>query len=118
VAVDYVDFIQVDGRTYIANLSRQAGSVSRADLGRTVLVSRCAFSRLNDRTGQAPAETRDGDTGFLLPGTPVQKIRGWSVSCRLAAAHDGRLNVYLAYRDGDDVARPRPCALRRPGATS
>jgi hypothetical protein len=113
VAIDYVDFVQAFGRQYIAHLRPSVGTVKRGDLGRTVLTSRCSFSALNDRTGRAPSTTRDGDTGFLVPGTPVHAINGWDVHCRLAAAHDGQLNVYLAYRHGGRVATPRACALRR-----
>jgi hypothetical protein len=113
-AVDYVDFVQVSGRQYIANLGgRQVPPVKRQDLGRVVTRSRCSLSALNDATHRAPGAARDGDSGFLPPGTPVYAVHGWSTRCRLAAEHDGRLNVYLAYRSGGRVATPMRCALSR-----
>ena len=112
VSIDYVDFVQVGGRSFIAGLDRRAGSVRADQLGRVVVYVRCSFSELNDRTGQAPAAQRDGDAGFLPAGTAVYAVNGWSPRCRLAARHDGALRVYLAYRPGGRVATPEPCALR------
>jgi hypothetical protein len=116
-AIDFVDFVQAFGRHYVAGLyaSRDTGRVrataTRADLDRVVLRSKCSFSALNDRTHKSPGEPQDGDTGFLPPGTPIYSLHGWSTDCRLAAEHDGRLNVYLAYRTGTEQATPRACAL-------
>jgi hypothetical protein len=116
-AVDYVDFVQAFGRQYIVSTipTSNSGSfspkVTRADLGRVVLRSKCAFSALNDRTHKSPGEPHDGDTAFLAPGTPIYSLHGWSTDCRLAAEHDGRLHVYLAYRSDAKVATPRNCAL-------
>src|SRR5437763_7217074 len=74
-AVDYVDFVQVSGRHYIANLGgRHVAPLDRADLGRVVARSRCSLSALNDRTHRAPGPARDGDTAFLPPGTPVYAV--------------------------------------------
>ena len=119
-AIDYVDFIQAFGRQYVVstNATNISGSFdpkpTRRDLGRVVLRSTCSFSALNDRTHKSPGEPRDGDTGFLPPGTPIHALRGWSTQCRLAAEHDGHLHVYLAYRNGAKVATPRSCALGHP----
>src|SRR5947208_11863860 len=50
-AVDYVDFVQAFGRQYVAGLpGGRRARISRADLGRVVLRSRCSLSALNDRT--------------------------------------------------------------------
>jgi hypothetical protein len=109
--VDYVDFVQAFGRQYVAGL-RGTGPATKADLGRVVLRSRCSFSAFNDRTHANPGEPRDGDTAFLPPGTPIHALRGWPARCRLAAEHDGRVVVYLAYREHTKHARPVPCAVR------
>src|SRR4051794_3748381 len=59
-AVDYVDFVQVSGRQYVANLGgRQVRPVKRQDLGRVVTRSRCSLSALNDATHRAPGAARD-----------------------------------------------------------
>ena len=110
--IDYVDFVQAFGRPYVAGLGRNVKPASRSDLGPVVLRSRCSFSALNDRTHANPGPARDGDTGFLPPGTPIHALDGWPQRCRLAAVHDGRVVVYLAYRPDSEHARPAACAMR------
>lgn len=113
-AVDYVDFLQANGRNYIAGLHR-VPPVTGADIGARVLWVRCSFSKLNEATGQVPPKPRDGDAAFLAPGTAVYAIRGWPPACRLAASHDGRLYVYLSYQPGGHVATPERCSLQHGG---
>jgi hypothetical protein len=116
-AIDYVDFVQAFGRQYVVstNSTNTSGrfepELTRKDLGRVVLRSKCSFSALNDRTQKSPGEPHDGDTGFLPPGTAIYAVHGWSKHCQLAAEHDGRMHVYLAYRNDTKVATPRNCAL-------
>jgi hypothetical protein len=112
-AIDYVDFIQAFGQQYVAGLSSRPSPVSRSDLGRVVLRSRCSFSALNDRTHQNPGEPRDGDTGFLAPGAPIYATDGWSTQCRLAARGAAGLVAYLALDPNAKRAKPRACALHR-----
>jgi hypothetical protein len=109
--LDYVDFVQANGRNYVADLYR-VPPITGAEIGDRVLLVRCSFSKLNQATGQVTPEPRDGDAAFLTPGTAVYAIRGWSPACRLAASHDGRLHVYLAYQLGGRVATPEPCSLK------
>lgn len=111
-AVDYVDFIQAFGQQYVAGLARRPITARQRDLGRIVLRSSCSLSALNDRTHKDPGPARDGDTGFLKPGTPIYAVDGWPTQCRLAARWGGRLRVYLAYLPNAAHATPRPCALR------
>jgi hypothetical protein len=110
-AIDYVDFIDAFGQQYLARVADKPIAVSRSDLGQVVLRSRCSLSALNDRTHKTPDEERDGDTGFLAPGTPIYAINGWSPQCRLAAQSPSGLMAYLALRADAKVATPRPCAL-------
>lgn len=110
-AVDYVDFLQANGRNYIADLAGTRLNVSLSDLGPVVLQVRCSFAAANDATGLVFGRPRDGDAAFLAPGTTVYGVRGWSPLCRLAAMHDHELHVYLAYRADTDVATAEPCAL-------
>lgn len=110
-AVDYVDFIQAFGQEYLADFAGHIISPPpRSELGAVLLRSRCSFSALNDRTHKDPGKARDGDTGFVPPGTPIYAINGWPTQCRLAAEHDGRMHVYLAMQAHTAVATPRPCA--------
>jgi hypothetical protein len=84
VAIDYVDFIRLDGREYLA-VPTPTSTISPPDLGEVVAVSRCSQSAFNERTGTDPGLPRDGDSGFLLPGTGIYAVRGWKPACRLAA---------------------------------
>ena len=110
-AIDYVDFIQAFGHQYVAGLGSRPSRVNRSDLGRVVLRSHCSFSALNDLPHKSPGEPRDGDTGFLAPGTPVYSIDGWSTQCRLAARSPTGLVAYLALNASSKHAKPRSCAL-------
>lgn len=111
IAIDYVDFVRFDGREFVSSLDPVTRRPLRANqLGAVILHVRCSLSRLNDRTGKAAAEARDGDAAFLLPGTPFYAVKGWSSSYRLAARNDGRLYLHLAYRNGGKTATPLPCA--------
>jgi len=112
-AVDYVDFLQANGRNYIADLAGNRVRISPSDLGPVALQVRCSYAAVNDATGLVLGEPRDGDSAFLAPGTRVYTVRGWSPLCRLAAMHDHVLLVYLAYRPDVKVATPEPCALNR-----
>lgn len=104
--VDYADFIVIGTTTYLT--SRDV--VERSDLGEVVMRSRCSFRELNDRTRRMTPPAQHGDTGFLPPGTPVYAVRGRPIACRVAAEHDGRLQVYLAQQSSSDRARPLHCA--------
>lgn len=109
-AIDYVDFVNHDGRQYLAGLD-EARPVARADLGDVVLRSACSFSAFNERTGRDPGRPRDGDTGFLPPGTAIHTVRGWAAECRLAAERNGEVYVYLALDPSAERAQPASCAL-------
>jgi hypothetical protein len=110
-AVGYIDFLQAHGRQYIAGMGPPA-RVTPGDLGTQDLIIRCSYAAVNDSTGQVPqGPIRDGDAGYLVPGTPVFAINGWRPTCRLAAKLHGELHVYLAYLPDTTVATIDPCAL-------
>ena len=110
VAIDYVDFVNYDGRQYLTGLA-PTSPISRADLREVVTHSRCSLSALNERTGRDPGTPRDGDTGFLPSGTAIYAVHGWAPECRLAAERDGKVQVYLAQDPAADQAQPAACAL-------
>jgi hypothetical protein len=109
--VDFVDFIRWNGHEYLSGSSDTG--ITEDDLGPVVGTSRCSFSEWNSRTGQMPPAATDGDTGFLPAGTPFHAVAGWRPECRLAAAHSGRLHVYLAQEPNAQYATPSTCALAR-----
>lgn len=112
MAIDYIDFVRFDGRDFVSSLDPVTRRPPRrAQLGPVVFHVRCSLSQLNDRTGKEAAQQRDGDAAFLLPGAPVYAVKGWPTRCRLAARHNRRLYLYLAYRNGGKTAAPLRCAL-------
>jgi hypothetical protein len=110
VVIDYVDFVNHGGRQYVAGMAG-APLIERTDLGEVVLRSACSFSAFNERTHRDPGRPRDGDTGFLPPGTAIHSVRGWEPACRLAAEHDGQIHVYIALDPSRESAQPAPCAV-------
>jgi hypothetical protein len=110
VVIDYVDFVNHGGRQYVAGMTG-APMIERTDLGDVVLRSACSFSALNERTRRDPGRPRDGDTGFLPPGTAIHAVRGWKPECRLAAERDGQVHVYVALDPNREPAQPASCAV-------
>ena len=115
VAVTYVDFVQANGRQYVADLGGARLTVGAADLGAVQFLVRCSLSELNERTHQMPPDPRDGDAASLPAGTPVHAVNGWSPLCRLTAEHDGSWRVYLALDEAATPAQPKPCAVNPGG---
>ncbi len=111
-AVDYVDFIQANGLSYVVpeNLGLPPVKVPAADIGDVQFLVRCALSPLNEQTKVAPPPPRDGDAAFIPEGTPVHAVKGWPTLCRLAAQHHGEWHVYLATDPHSTTAKPQPCA--------
>jgi len=105
VMVDFVDFVQLEGRQYLAD--RKAKAVP-ADIGAVVGAVTCELSTL--KYTEAPGPSADGDAAFLTKGTEVYAVRGFDPSCRVAAKVEGAYRVYLAHHDVNGVSQPVPCA--------
>lgn len=112
VRVDYVDFVQANGRQYVAGLGASDATVSATEVGPVQFRVRCSLRDLNSRTDQMPPPARDGDAGLLPAGTPVHEVTGWSPLCRLAAQRDGVWRVYLALDSSAPTATPAPTCQR------
>jgi hypothetical protein len=94
-AVDYVDFLQLGGRSYQG--VRQV-PVRASQLGPVIGHVRCSLAASEDpRRGPPPSV--DGTAAFLPAGAPVYEVRGYPPACRLAAYLDGRLQFYFAQAD-------------------
>lgn len=101
VQIDYVDFIQLGGITYVASGGPTTGGrqLQESDLGS---VYGQVKSKLSD--SQDPNhKLQDGDSAALSPGTQVYRVNGYRATFRLAARHDGRLFLYEA--DTNPAAR-------------
>ena len=87
VMVDWVDFVQLHGIQYIADLDGSGPLVASDQLGSAVGQVECQLSVLKFQAQPGPAV--DGDAAFLAVGTELRAIRGYEPSCRVAARIDG-----------------------------
>jgi hypothetical protein len=111
VAIDYVDFVQLYGRQYIADASPHH-TVTARELGEVVGRVRCTISDLTqDGRHEVVGPYRDGDAAFLPVGTELHSVAGYDSRCRIAAQHDGRIATYFAQHEVDQHSAPLPCAL-------
>lgn len=105
VIVEWVDFVKLDGRQYVAGLD---GRVTAGQLGDVVGQVRCQLSAL--KFNKAPGANVNGDAGFLPVGTKLHAIHGFAPSCRVAARVQGRVRVYLAHHTLGGQSAAVPCA--------
>jgi hypothetical protein len=111
LAIDYVDFVQVYGRQYLADANPHH-AVTLAELGEVVGRVRCTVSDLTaDGRHKLAGPLRDGDAAFLPVGTELHSVAGYDPQCRLGAEHDGRIATYLAQHEVDHHTAALPCAL-------
>ena len=86
--VDYVDFILVDGRTYVAS---PISTVGRGALGAALGTVHCGLS---DIRPDPDYRARDWDAGLLPARTPVFAVAGYPATFRLAVPDGGRYRLY------------------------
>lgn len=108
VMIDWVDFVQLDGRQYIAGLDGAVTSIGPSQLGAVVGRVTCQLSAL--KFSKEPGPSVDGDAAFLAIGTEVRAIQGFERSCRVAARIDGANRVYLAHHEVGGYSKAVPCA--------
>lgn len=111
VMVDWVDFVQIDGRQYVSGLDGAAASVPSSQLGAVIGRVACQLSALT--FSKEPGPSVDGDAAFLTIGTEVRAVRGFDPSCRVAARINGANRLYLAHHDVGGYSRVVPCAKAR-----
>jgi hypothetical protein len=92
--IDYVDFVQFGGRQYVAGIRGPSKTVPRSALGRKLGAVLCNLSAIQ---AEPDYHARDGDAGFLPPGTPIYAVTGYPTTARLAAPVDGGYRVYEVY---------------------
>ncbi|MEY2430303.1 MAG: hypothetical protein QOC92_28 [Acidimicrobiaceae bacterium] len=97
VAVDYVNFVQLDGVSYLAS-SWPDALPAGIKLGPPVATVCREVSTLSGIVGP-----RDRDAGFLAPGTSLLRIDGHDSRVAIAAEFNGRMTLFEA--DSNPTAR-------------
>jgi hypothetical protein len=92
VTIDYVDFVQFGGITYLAAWTSADRPLQGSDLGGVFGTVKVKLAGSQDPAHQL----QDGDAADLAPGTQVHQVRGYRPTFRLAARRDGRLVLYEA----------------------
>ncbi|MEO7022057.1 MAG: hypothetical protein ABI234_18045 [Ktedonobacteraceae bacterium] len=92
--IDWVDFIQFHGITYLAGMGQQIGrSLEQQDLG--PVFAQVQF-KLNDNVTDPSYHMKDGDAAFLEAGTKVYTVKGYLPAFRLAAFSSQGLQLFEA----------------------
>jgi hypothetical protein len=97
--IDWVNFVRLNGIEYVAPPSISS-SLQPNQLGPVVATVHCRMDGSVLDPGYRP---KDGDAGFLNPGTPLYAVNAYKPSFRLAARQDGRLTLFEA--DSNPAAR-------------
>ena len=92
--VDYVDFVRIGGREYLASGDGPERTVPRVKLGRRLGTVRCNLSTIRPDPYYHPV---DGDAGYLPAGTPLYEVASSGPGLRLAAPVGGRYRLYDTY---------------------
>lgn len=90
--IDYVDFVQLRGVTYLAVWTAPNRPLRQSDLGPLYGQVKVRLDGSNDPSHRVT----DGDAAFLAPGTAVYAVNGYRTSFRLGATDQGRLTLYEA----------------------
>ncbi len=93
VTIDYVDFVKWNGIDYWSSYSMVGRAITDADLGPELF--RVKQTLVTAKRGM-DYRAQDGDAGFVPTGEPVYAVRGYAMTFRVAARHDGRLALYEA----------------------
>jgi hypothetical protein len=107
--IEWVDFVQLDGRQYVAGLGPEV-RIRASELGRVVTRIRCSMAAIDDHR-HIGYPLVDRSAAFVAAGAAVYAVRGYSPHCRLAAYVSGQLHVYLAQHDVKGRIAPLHCAL-------
>lgn len=92
VHIDYVDFVQLGGITYVAVWTPPNRPIQQSDLGSVYGKVKVKLEGANDPNRRI----LDGDAAYLVPGTAVYAVTDYRTSFRVAATNQGRLALYEA----------------------
>lgn len=95
--IDWVPFVRLDGRTYtllnFATFDEDEARVAQSHVAERLGEVRC---KLADRITDPDYRTRDGDAGFLEPGTALHALAGFDPGFRIVALTPDGARVHEA----------------------
>jgi hypothetical protein len=91
--IDWVNFVQFGGITYLANALHVGRSLQTSDLGPEFAKVRF---RLEGNVHDPGYRTKDGDAAILAAGTSVYMVKGYAPTFRLAAHSNTGLLLFEA----------------------
>ncbi|WP_106398038.1 hypothetical protein [Actinocorallia populi] len=93
--VDWTPFLRFDGRTYHSTVFEDPERVGRSQVGEEVGRVTCRLSSHSD-ADRPTASYPDGTAPFLRVGTPIHRLAGHPVACRVVVDDEGKFTVYAA----------------------
>ena len=91
-SIDWVNFVQVGSTQYVAGLG-PGGVLQKSDLG--PVYTHVKF-KVSGNVCDPSYRLKDGDAGYLDPGTPIYEVNGHAPGEQLAARFNGSIVVYQA----------------------
>jgi hypothetical protein len=89
--IDWVNFIEVGSTQYVAGLASPDVTLQEIDLG--PVYAHVKF-KVSANVCDPSYRLKDGDAGFLDPGTPIYQVNGHPPSEELAARFNGSLVLH------------------------
>lgn len=95
--IDWVDFVNVNGIMYVANIDNRASKqLVSADLGPQFATVKF---KLQGNVSDSNYHPKDGDAAFLDPGTSIYTVKGYATTFLLAAYRSDQFIRYVVDRN-------------------
>lgn len=91
--IDWVNFVQFEGITYLVSDQQMGQALKSDDVGS---VSGTITHKLEGNVQDANYHAQDGDAAFLAVGTKVYRLKHYASTFRLVAYVQGKIQLYEA----------------------
>jgi hypothetical protein len=91
--IDWVDFVRIDGITYLAAADRASRALAEGDVGPVYASVRHMLMGTVTDSGY---HAQDGDAAYLPAGTPLYVVSGYAPRFRLVGRHATQIRLYEA----------------------